>query len=296
MSASNKDLIKEVRSITSAGICACKNALEEANWDKEEAIKLLRKYNLAKAGTRIGKTSENGLITVCDKGDYVTLLELNCETDFVSANEKFKKISNKLASCIQPSDDVETLLSRSPASGAESLGDELLNCAGVFNENLKLSRLLCFTRETGTVVFSYIHQKDSIYKNMGLSATLVKLQTNISEDKLTDVKRALGTQILGSSSPPKYINFSDIPNSLLEEEKEIFMSQHKDSKKPQEIIEKIVTGQIKKSLEDSVLMSQKLFVPEALGLTVEQYLKQESKALDGQIVIKEFKVFEVGKK
>ena len=234
------ELIKELRDRTGAGMMDCKKALEASNSDVEKAIDWLREKGIAKAQAKASRIAAEGLAGVIVKGDKAIIAEVNCETDFVSKGEKFHKLVD---------DVMEVTLSK----GAKSLEEAKVASASLFTdatvsmgEKLDYRRFEIVEKSASQEFGSYIHMGGKI-------AVLVLLD-------IQDAELAKGLAMHIAANAPKYVNDSDIPADVIEHEKAIaFETAKADPKlagKPEQMLQGIVMGKVKKILSESVLASQ----------------------------------------
>lgn len=238
--ASMIELIKELRDRTGAGMMDCKKALEASGQDVEKAIDWLREKGIAKAQAKASRIAAEGVASVLVSGDKAVIAEINCETDFVSKGEKFHKLV---------SDVVEVTLKSEPSSieAAKEETKALFTDATVsMGEKLDYRRFEIVKKEAGQSFGSYIHMGGKI-------ATLVVLSKE-------DAELAKGLAMHIAANSPKYVSEADIPADVIEHEKQIAMETAKaDPKlagKPEQMLQGIVMGKVKKILAESILLSQ----------------------------------------
>ena len=238
--ASMIELIKELRDRTGAGMMDCKKALEASNQDVEKAIDWLREKGIAKAQAKASRIAAEGLAGVVVKGDKAVIAEVNCETDFVSKGEKFHKLVD---------DVMEVTLKEEPKSleAAKEATKSLFTDATVsMGEKLDYRRFEIVNKNGSQDFGSYIHMGGKI-------ATLVLLDKQ-------DAELAKGLAMHIAANAPKYVSEADIPADVIEHEKAIALETAKaDPKlagKPEQMLQGIVAGKVKKILSESILLSQ----------------------------------------
>ncbi|MDH5602156.1 MAG: translation elongation factor Ts [Gammaproteobacteria bacterium] len=265
-------LVKELRERTGAGMMECKKALTETDGDLDAAIEAMRKSGLAKADKKAGRTAAEGLVAIKASDDNKTavIVEVNCETDFVTKGDDFKGFVDEIAACVlanKPA-DVEALLALPLSSGAtvEDTRKELIAKIG---ENMSVRR------------FEIIDNADVIgsYKHGERIGVMVELEGG-SEELGKDIAMHV------AASRPACVSEADVDADAIEKEREIFSAQAAESGKPADIIEKMVEGRIKKFLKEITLLGQP-FVKDP-DQTVEKLLK------DNSATVKRFIRFEVG--
>lgn len=231
-------MVKELRERTGLGMMDCKRALEEVAGDIELAIDELRKTSSLKAAKKAGRTTADGLVGVklADDGKRGAIVEINIETDFAAKNEKFVAFVAEVLTAIYDagSDNVAEVL----AGGLDASREALIQEIG---ENISVRRAICYVTEDG-FISSYLHGDNR-------KATLVELAT---ADR--DLGKDVAMHITAIS--PLVVNSSQVPAEVIEKEREIYTVQAQDSGKPVEIIEKMVTGRVRKYLAEVSLVDQ----------------------------------------
>lgn len=266
-------MVKELRERTGSGMMECKKALQEVDGDMETAIENMRKSGLAKADKKAGRTAAEGLVAVAvsdDKKD-AAIVEVNCETDFVSGGDDFKAFTNAVAQRILKNSpaDLVTLMAMPLEDGGKSIEEVRQEMVARIGENIQLRR---FVRKSTDGSFgSYLHGA-----RMGVLVEMSKDDAELIKDVAMHI----------AASNPVCVNESEVPEDLLAREKDILIAQARESGKPDEIIEKMIVGRIRKYLAEITLLGQP-FVKDP-DQTVEQLLK--SKGAE----VKSFNRFEVG--
>ncbi|HEB57087.1 MAG TPA: elongation factor Ts [Gammaproteobacteria bacterium] len=235
-------LVKELRERTGAGMMECKKALVETDGDVDAAIENMRKSGMAKADKKAGRVAAEGLVSIQldDAGKFAAIVEVNCETDFVTKGDDFKNFVDAIAGCVldnKPA-DLDALLATTLADGV-SVEDSRKNLIAKIGENMSVRR------------FEIIESKGQLaaYKHGERIGVLVNLEGG---------DEALGKDIAMhiAASNPACISEADVDPALIEKEREIFSAQAAESGKPPEIVEKMVSGRIKKYLKEVTLLGQ----------------------------------------
>lgn len=260
MTTITASLVQELRERTGAGMMECKKALQNANGDIETAIEAMRKAGQAKADKKQGRIAAEGIIIVATSSDNKTavVIEINCETDFVARDESFKELANKIAAkaLAAKAGDLAALLAL-PLDNGMTVEEARRALVAKIGENIQIRRIELINT-TGTVA-SYVHG--------GRIGVLVELTGNDSQ-----LGKDLAMHIAANS--PLVVNREDVPQDVIEKEKEIFSAQAQSSGKPAAIIEKMIDGRINKFLDEVSLVGQP-YVKDP-SITVEQLLKQHN--------------------
>ncbi|MFB9834632.1 translation elongation factor Ts [Actinoallomurus acaciae] len=268
--------VKRLRELTGSGMMACKNALTEAEGDFDKAVELLRLKGAKDVGKRAERTAANGLVAQHFKGDNDgTLIELNCETDFVAKNEQFIALADQIAVFVANTDvaDVPALLAAEiePGTTVQQLID---NNSAKIGEKLELRR---FAHFTGGYVASYLHKSDpSLPPTTGV---LVEL-----DSENTEVAKDIAQQIAAMS--PKYLSNDDVPEDVVAKERALAEKITREEGKPEQAIPKIVEGRVRSYFKDFVLLEQP-FVKDPKK-TIAKVLQESG------VTVKRFARFKVG--
>ncbi len=250
-------MVKELRERTGAGMMECKKALVETNGDMDAAIEYLRKSGLAQADKKASRIAADGRIALAtnDDNSVAVMVEVNCETDFVAKDASFLAFTNSVAAnaLAATSDDMEAILATEvDGMSLESARQALVTKIG---ENIQVRRV---ARMTGC-------DKLGAYVHGGHIGVMVDLEGGNEE-----VARDIAMHIAALN--PAYIDVDDVPADVLEKEKQFLVSQAAESGKPADIIEKMVSGRMRKHLSTITLLGQ-AFVKDG-DITVAQLLKQ----------------------
>ena len=244
--------IRQLREKTGAGMMDCKKALDKSKGDIELAIEWLRKKGINTAEKKSSRSASDGLITVDVSKEKGVILEINSETDFVARNENFQKFCNDISNfCLKTEvTSVEKLLSSNLTEG-QTIQELLTETISKLGENLVIKRLNIIVNQE--VYFQkYIH--NSINENSGKIGVLLTFKCNKHNDEINEFSKNLCMHI--AASDPKAIDIQSLDKQLIEKEKAIYFEQLKDSGKPDEILQKIVDGKIKKFYEEVCLLEQ----------------------------------------
>ncbi|MBR0575483.1 elongation factor Ts [Proteiniclasticum sp. BAD-10] len=276
-------VVKELREKTGAGMMDCKKALTEANGDMEKAIDILREKGLASAAKKSGRVASEGVIAtfVTEDKKHAAVIELNCETDFVSSNEAFVQLANEIAEVAAKSEvkDVEEL--KAMELNGTTVQDAVTNLIAKLGENMSLRRVIKMDAPDG-LVSSYIHMGGKI-------GVLVQVKTENTSDEVTSVARDIAMHVAALN--PQFLDSTSVDADTIAREREIYRVQALNEGKPEKIVDKMVDGRMNKFFKEVCLVNQ-MFVKNP-DLSIEGFLKEESKK-HGEIALVNFVRFEKG--
>jgi elongation factor Ts len=280
-------MVKDLRDKTGAGMMDCKSALGDTGGDMEAAIDWLRKKGLSKAAKKAGRVAAEGLIGIAAEGNIGALVEVNAETDFVARNDEFKAfVKDAAAHALAAEGDVEQLLARPTASGA-TVDATLKELIAKIGENMSVRRAAVLAVDPG-VVGTYVHNASS--PELGKIGVLVALKSTADRMKLATLGRQLAMHVAAAS--PIALTPEHIPAETLARERAIHADAARQSGKPENVIEKMIEGRMRKFYEESVLLQQ-VFVIDG-ETRIEKVLEKASKDLGAPVAIEGFIRFQVG--
>ncbi len=246
--------VKELRERTGAGMMDCKKALAETNGEMEAAIDWLRAKGLAAAAKKAGRTAAEGLVGVAVDGNRGAVVEVNSETDFVAKNEVFQDFVRNVAKlALEHGTDVETLGAVEYPSGG-TVQEKLTDNIAKIGETQSLRRAAVLEVAQGAVV-SYVHNQ--VAAGLGKIGVLVALESAAPVDTLTQLGKQIAMHV--AAAHPLALTANDLDPDLIERERAIAIEKAKESGKPQNIVEKMVEGNLAKFRKENALTSQ-LFV------------------------------------
>ncbi|AYD40059.1 elongation factor Ts [Clostridium fermenticellae] len=278
-------MVKELRERTGAGMMNCKKALNEANGDTEKAVEILREKGLAAAAKKAGRVASEGIVKtyLSDDCKKASIVEVNCETDFVAVNEDFTGfvdiVSKKAAST--STQTVEEFVEEK-YDDTTTIKDALTALIAKLGENMNVRRFKALSVENG-VIQAYVH-------GGGRIGVLVKLECEKQSDLLKEVAKDVAMQVAATN--PLFLDKDSVDKNVLEKEKEIYKVQALNEGKPEKIVEKMVMGRIQKYYKENCLVSQ-IWVKDS-DFTIEKYLQVKSKEIGAPIKIASFVRFEKG--
>ena len=283
--------VKELRDKSGVGMMDCKKALVESHGDIDKAFDYLRKAGVAKAQKKEGRDAKEGLIIseISSDGKFGTLLELNCETDFVANTADFKSLGSDIIKHIKNSEfsQLDDILNEKFINdNNKKVKDIITDAVGRLGENIVLSRFCNYKVESGLVV-SYIHPGSKL-------GVLLKFNSDEVSDKdsLNDFGKEISMHIAATS--PISVSIDDVNPEIISKEREIFSDQAKKSGKPDNIIEKMVDGRINKFYKENVLLEQ-VFVKDPSKM-VKDLISEKSNTSNLNLSVSEFSRFQIGEK
>ena len=262
--------IKKLRELTGAGMMDVKKALSDAGNDEDKAIALLRERGIVKAAKKSDREAREGIVRFVVDGHKAAMVEVNSETDFVARNSDFQALVEKLAQAALQAGTNDTEEFKNFSLDGDTVANTVAAAAGKIGENLVLNRVAFIEAGEGEQLAGYVHSNGKI-------GVLVDVAGG-TEAHAKDVALHVAAE------RPQYLSRDEVNNEDIEKEREILTNKALNEGKPQQIVEKIVSGQIGKFYQEKVLPEQN-FVKDN-SLTVAQYL--------GGASIKRFVRFEIG--
>jgi len=281
-------MVKELRVKSGAGMMDCKTALNENDGDIDAAIDWLRTKGLATAAKKSGRIASEGLVGIAVDGTKGALVEVNSETDFVARNEQFQGMVTDISTLALEADGDNDALSNMSYPGSDKNVEEYVTAMiATIGENMSLRRTAAVSVDEG-VVSAYIHNQ--IAPGVGKIGVLVGLKSSGDQDKLNNIGKQVAMHIAATN--PLALRQDELSADIVEREKAVLMEQARDSGKPENIIEKMIEGRMRKYFEEVVLLSQ-TFVIDGEN-TVEKALKLAEKDVGAPIEIVKFVRIELG--
>ncbi len=270
-------LVKELRDATGVSMMECKKALQEAEGNVEQATTILRKRGVAIASKKASRSANQGLIgsAITDDGKIGSLVEVNCETDFVARNKVFRQFV----------DDLSRRACSTEGNLKEEIKDELTQKITELGENTLLKRYDRFQLQGTGKLGSYIHLGGKVGVLIEVGC---KKEDAVSSQVFTDLVKDLTLHVAAAN--PTYLKPEEVPQDVLEAERKIYAEQVKD--KPENIIDKIVEGKMGKFYEEICLLQQGFVKEPKISITA--LLESKSKEIDDNIVIRRFLRYQLG--
>lgn len=250
--------VKELREMTGAGMMDAKKALTENDGNLDAAVDWLRTKGLAKAAKKSGRTAAEGLVAVEVDGTTGVAVEINAETDFVAKNAEFQEMVGGIAKAALTVDDIEALAAAD--LGGKTVADTLTDKIAKIGENMTLRRMV---KVSGDVVATYVH--NAAAPNMGQIGVMVALNGG---------DEAFGKQVAMhvAAANPTSLSADDLDPAVIEKERQVQIDIARESGKPEQVIEKMIEGRMKKYLAEITLLGQQFVVNP--DITVEQAAKE----------------------
>jgi elongation factor Ts len=282
-------MVKQLREQTGAGMMDVKSALTEAGGDMEQATILLRKKGLAAAGKKAGRIAAEGAVTAFVSDSIGVLVEVNCETDFVGRNENFRKFADDVASVIARSkaDTVEALNSEPWPGDAEgqTVGQVTQSKIASIKENIAIRRFVRYEAAPNAVFSAYIHAGGRIGVLVELVAT-----SGATSAKMNEVAKDVAMHV--AAAEPRFIRRDEVTQKDLDTEREIARDAAAKSGKPENIVEKMVTGKMEKFYGEACLLEQPYIRNDKQ--TVNEYLASSAKESGCEYTVTRFTRYKLG--
>ena len=247
----NLDKVKELRKATGAGFKDCNNALKESNNDINKAIEILRVKGISKASKKMSREAKEGIVATSKNEKSISLIEINCETDFVAKNDDFINFAKEIGDLNNKVNSNIDKLKVEKMKNGKSVDENLIELISKIGEKITLGRSVTFLN-SGVKNYNYLHSvvKDNLSK-LSVIATIESSEVNENVD-------IFGKQLCMhiAASNPIALTADDIDDNILKKEQELISEELKISGKNDEIAKKISIGKIKKFKEENSLMSQ----------------------------------------
>jgi elongation factor Ts len=281
-------MVKDLREKTGAGMMDCKVALGETGGDMDAAVDWLRKKGIAKAAKKADRVAAEGLVGVAVSGNRGAVVEVNSETDFVARNDSFQTMVRDIAQvALDAGGDLDKLSKVNYPGTDKPVGNYLTEMVGKIGENMSLRRTAALEVTPGVAV-PYIH--NAVGEGLGKIGVLVALQSEGDPDKLKELGRQLAMHV--AAAAPLALTAEEIDPAVIEREKTIFGEQARASGKPDNIVEKMVEGRLRKFYEEVALLNQ-VFVVDG-ETRIEQVLEKAAGDVGAPVRLTGFVRFVLG--
>jgi len=248
---SDIEKVKKLRELTGAGFKDCNLAIKESDGDIDKAIEILRVKGISKASKKMSRDAKEGVIAVTENDKQISLIEVNCETDFVAKNDDFVNFVKELSDLNNSVNSNIEELKKSKMSNGQTVDENLVALIAKIGEKITIGKTKTLSNE-GTVKSKYLHT--IVKDNLAKLAVAVSLETNDKSDVVKNFGKQLSMHIAASS--PLALDKDSIDQSIIDKEQELVTEELKNSGKPDEIAKKISLGKMSKFKEENALLSQ----------------------------------------
>ncbi len=281
-------MVKELRDKTGAGMMDCKAALGETGGDLEAAVDWLRKKGLAKAAKKAGRVAAEGVVAVESSGRTAVMVEVNSETDFVARNDTFQAFAREVAKLALDTDgSVEAIEAAHIPGGSATVRDRLNELIATIGENMTLRRAVKMEVREGFIA-TYVHS--AVAEGLGRIGVLVALESGGDADKLGKLGRQIAMHVAAAS--PLALDPESLDPAVVQRERGIHLEQARASGKPENVVEKMVEGRIRKFYEEAVLLKQTFVIDQETP--VEKVLQNAAREIGAPVRIAGFARFALG--
>jgi len=248
---SDIEKIKKLRQSTGAGFKDCSSALQESNGDLDKASEILRVKGISKASKKMSREAKEGVVALSGDEKITSVIEVNCETDFVAKNEDFVNFVKELSELNNKCKSDLEELKKTKMKNNQTVDENLISIIAKIGEKITLGRSKTIQNENN-LNFNYLHTV--VKDNLSKLAVIVSLSTKANDEKIKVFGKQLAMHVAASN--PLALNPDDIDEKLVKKEEELINEELKASGKPSEIIKKISIGKLNKFKEDNSLLSQ----------------------------------------
>ena len=248
---SDTEKVKQLRQSTGAGFMDCNTALQEAAGDLDKAVEILRVKGIVKASKKMSRDAKEGVVAVSGDEKKISLIEVNCETDFVAKNNDFINFVKELSELNNSNNSKIENLKTTKMSNSKTVNENLVALISKIGEKITIGRAKTFNHN-GSKNFNYLHTV--VKDNLSKLAVVVSLETNDTSDSLKIFGKHLSMHIAASN--PLALEASKIDKKILDKEVSLISEELKNMGKPEDIVKKISIGKINKFKEDNALLTQ----------------------------------------
>ena len=248
---SDIEKVKQLREVSGAGFKDCNLAIKESSGDIDKALEILRIKGISKASKKMSRNAKEGVIATSGDENKISVIELNCETDFVAKNDDFVLFAKELSELNNNKNSDLDKLNKSMMNNKKTVEDNLISLIAKMGEKITIGRVKTFNY-TGAKNFNYLHTV--VKDNLSKLAVVVSIETKDSSDNIKSFGKQLAMHIAASN--PLALDSESIDKTVLDREQNLITEELKISGKPDEIVQKISLGKIKKFKEENSLLSQ----------------------------------------
>ena len=248
---SSVEKVKQLRQSTGAGFKDCNAAIQESGGDLDKAVEILRIKGISKASKKMCRDAKEGVVAVSGDEKKISLIEVNCETDFVAKNDDFINFVKELSELNNSNDSKIESLKKTKMKNTKTVDENLIDLIAKIGEKITIGRTKTFNHD-GSMNFNYLHT--IVKDNLSKLAVVVSLETKDSSDSLKNFGKNLSMHIAASN--PLALEASEIDKEILDKEVTLISEELKNTGKPEDIVKKISIGKINKFKEDNALLTQ----------------------------------------
>ena len=248
---SDIEKVKQLREATGAGFKDCNLAVKESGGDLDKAVEILRVKGISKASKKMSRDAKEGVIATSGDENKISVLELNCETDFVAKNDDFISFAKELSDLNNQNDSNLDKLNKTNMSNDKSVEDNLISLISKMGEKITVGKIKTFN-QSGTKNFNYLHTV--VKDNLSKLSVITSLETSDDNEAIKIFGKQLSMHIAASN--PLALSSDLIDKDVLQKEQDLVLEELKNSGKPDEIVQKISLGKMNKFKEDNALLTQ----------------------------------------
>ena len=248
---SDIEKVKQLREATGAGFKDCNLAVKESGGDLDKAVEILRVKGISKASKKMSRDAKEGIIATSGDENKISVIEVNCETDFVAKNDDFVSFSKELSELNNKNKSNLEKLNKSTMSNGQTVEDSLVSLIAKMGEKITIGKVKTFN-QPGTKNFNYLHTV--VKDNLSKLSVIVSLETAEDSDSVKSFGKQLSMHIAASN--PLALSSDLIDKNVLQKEQDLVTEELKNSGKPEEIAQKISFGKMNKFKEDNALLTQ----------------------------------------
>ena len=248
---SDIEKVKQLREATGAGFKDCNLAVKESGGDLEKAVEILRVKGISKASKKMSRDAKEGVVATSGDEKKISVIELNCETDFVAKNDDFVSFAKEISELNNTNDSDLDKLNKSKMNNGQTVEDSLVALIAKMGEKITIGRVKTFNH-SGAKNFNYLHTV--VKDNLSKLAVVVSIETTDSSDNIKSFGKQLAMHVAASN--PIALDSGSIDKKVLDKEQNLIAEELKNSGKPDEIAQKISLGKINKFKEENALLSQ----------------------------------------
>ena len=248
---SDIEKVKQLREATGAGFKDCNLAVKESGGDLDKAVEILRVKGISKASKKMSRDAKEGVIATSGDENKISVVEVNCETDFVAKNDDFVLFAKELSELNNQNDSDLDKLNKTNMSNGETVKDNLVSLIAKMGEKITVGKVKTFN-QPGSKNFNYLHT--IVKDNLSKLSVIVSLETSDDSDIVKTFGKQLSMHIAASN--PLALSSDLIDKDILQKEQDLLTEELKSSGKPDEIVQKISLGKMNKFKEDNALLTQ----------------------------------------